>query len=176
MNQNNRKELLKEWLEEKCAYSSSVYVDPGYTSSYKKEFNIVNGIGCKNIYEPNDIDSELNIEYNEAEYNLDEYIDYILIKGMTETYRQKYFGSEYDELYKIIQRLPKKNMVILPGSNHSNANYLYKRLIKSIDDNNITYMLPYVSADPKASFKNIHKPAKMIVDKEKFYYYLYKNR
>lgn len=170
---NNHRELLIEWLKNKCAYSRNVYEDPGYTSYYKREFNIVNGVGCSEIYQPGDIDSELNIEYDEHLHKIDDYIDYILA-NKTNLFRERYYGAEYDKAYKKLQCMEKKNMVILPGSNHSNANYLYKKLIRLIDDNDITYTIPYVSSNPAVSFKNDHKQAKMKINKENFYYFLSK--
>jgi hypothetical protein len=180
----NKKEILRRWLKQKCSYSDDCFKDPGYSTYYKNEFGIMDGDGFKPFYVSGDIDLELNIGYTDYEYGdeiheddmvLEEFIDYIHVTVEHEDLETALKDKSFDERCYIIQKMTRKNILILPGSNHSNANYLFKRVVIYSTANNISYSIPFVLSDPAMSYKGIHKNAKMEINKEHFYEFLRQN-
>ena len=180
VSKNHRDELIK-WLKHPCKYSDDLYRDPGYSDYYISKF----GIEDKNnrIYKKNDIDSELNVGFNEIldpdndiydESDINIFIDYI---------PSNIYSDDIDNVLnkfptysrKHIQRkLERECMVILPGSNHSNANFLFKSVNDTITKRLKPYKIPYVQSDPTLPYEGGHKDAKIFIDKEAFYNFIYK--
>lgn len=176
----DKKELLRRWLGQRCSYSEDLFKDPGYSNYYKNEFNIMDGFGTRPFYQIGDIDDELNMGYvdysvgaekDEDDIVLEQFIDYIpahIPVNMPRTARS------YEETCEKLWA-NKKNILILPGSNHSNANFLFKRINRHIRQYGTLYSIPYVSASHTTPYKKEHKTAKMEVNKEQLYEFLRKH-
>lgn len=136
---------LKKWLTQRCDNSCNVFDDPGYSKYYRSFFGIHdNG----NIYKSNDIDFELNIDHNN------------LINDI--------YNDKISNIHNI------QSVMILPGSNYSNANFLYKLLSECISEFK-PFNIPNVSNDFTKSYKNNIKLTRMIIDKKDTYDFVYKH-
>lgn len=149
-------ELVK-WLKSYCDYSDNAFKDQDYSDAYKKIFNITDTDGI--FYEKGDIDYELNIGY--ADY----------ANGV-----QK--DPDDEELEQFIDHVPvsdqsRRNIVILPGTNHSNANYIYK-IIKN-ETINHKYKIPYLSNNPSIPYNGNIKEAEMMINKVDVYTFVKEN-
>lgn len=177
---NEKKIKLMKWLNKKCRYSKNIFKDPGYSEFYKRNFNITDDIGPFSIYKKNDIDHLMNIGYVDYAYNdqlkheddgeLEQFIDYIPKVIPKETLEMATKNRSFVESEDIIKKMTRHNMVILPGTNHSNANFLYKELLQTIND--LNYHIPYVNIDPSLPYEGTYKIAKLNIDKESFYNFL----
>jgi len=170
---------LEKWLKARCQWSDNVFDDPGYSQFYKSYF----GWFCnKGTYTDGDIDHELNIGHYEAVYdddfsydeidkNITPYIDFIpsdMTSFGIENAVATYPYVDQDRAREIYSRTC---MVILPGSNHSNANYLYKRICESLTDLK-GFSIPYVgNIDTK--FKPSYKQFKFELSKESVYNFVH---
>lgn len=76
-----------------------------------------------------------------------------------------------DDIFNDIHNI--RPIMILPGSNHSNANFFYKLLSECIDKFK-PYSIPNVSNDFTKSYKNIIKFTGMIINKKDTYEFIYK--
>lgn len=166
--QKARNELIR-WLKQKCDYSDNVFRDPGYSDYYKSMFNIVDTHNF--IYANNDIDHELNVGYVEYETNNEKNSEDAELEQFIDVVPYKNKNSKSDaENHNI-------NIVILPGSNHSNANYLYKLLMHEcmeINNNDEPYHIPNVSPNPKVPYTINHKKVQITINKEEFYSFVKK--
>lgn len=184
VDKSKRIDLIR-WLKQKCEYSDNLFHDPGYSSRYKSMFNLTDVDNI--IYYDNDIDHELNIGYVDYGFKkdkdpddlcLEQFIDYVPSKygEINESIKSVIIGASRDEASDIITKMSRENMLILPGSNHSNANYLYKLItLECMDLNNMDekpYYAPYVNPDPKVPFKSNVKGLGAFIDKEDFYYFV----
>jgi hypothetical protein len=187
---DERKCLIK-WLQNKCELSDNVFEDPGYTEKYKYHFNITD----KNhfFYDDDDIDHELNIGYSDYVNDEDDskhpddvaiepFIDYVprYVSDENSEIESNDNNASEDNTYNIYssairnknkEGMVKHNIVILPGTNHSNANYLYKRL-KILASKFEQYSIPYVNEDPKKPFTDKCKKISIEFEKESFYHFL----
>lgn len=173
------RELLIKWLKQRPQYSVNLYKDPGYSVFYKNEFNYQDVLGPNRLYVPGDIDHELNVGYvnyhhgdekHEDDKTIEQFIDYVPVpihQGTVDTESTKRIDN--------IKEISIQNIVILPGSNHSNANFLFKRLKFFIAQKNTEYKIPFVSADPSVSYKGEQKIGHAQINKEQFYGFLCKN-
>jgi hypothetical protein len=181
----DNRELLCRWLKQKCYCADNIFMDPGYSSFYKNEFNITDGDEFRPIYETRgDIDVELNKGYvdylygdekNEEDEELEQFIDYVPIHVSQDVLRVATGNTRYEEKEYIIEMMSRKNLLILPGSNHSNANFLYKRLIRCLEDTEVTFSIPFVSGDRSVPYTDVHKDVDMDINKEQFYDFLRRN-
>ena len=185
-----KREILLEWLGSRCMNNNHIFCDPGYSDSYKKEFNIVDGldynISIKSFYSNNpefDIDQEIS-NYNEQYKNLFDYndiininshlvsfIDYIPINNLPDILQEAVNNNNIGFANYILSKLSLKSLCFFPGTNHSNVNFLYKKAIRFISNTN-SYNIPFVSSDIKIAYKGDHKTTKMDINKEKFYEFL----
>lgn len=171
-----RTELIA-WLKRKSEYSNNVFEDPGYSNFYKRYYGIIDRDGS--IYRPGDIDHELNIHYvksvdedekTDEDRILDQYIDFIpkqLPRKTVETICDIYPQHEAETILF-------DNMVVLPGSNHSNANYLFKR-VSSQAKTFKPYHVPVVDADPSHEYRGDFKEIPLVINKEEFYQFIKNN-
>lgn len=151
-------ELVK-WLKSYCDNSDNAFKDQNYSDTYKAMFNLTDN--NENFYEKNDIDHEINIGY----------VDY-------EPEEQK--DPKDEELEQFIDHVPNGltdssyyNIVILPGTNHSNANYIYK-MIKN-ETINHKFKIPYISNNPKIPYNGDIKDADMMISKSDVYAFVKDN-
>ena len=187
--ERDQKLTLVKWLKHRCAYSDDVFEDPGYSNLYKSEFNIHDKF--KKFYVPGDIDHELNMNCidngNEHDTYLEQFIDYVPIDVSDDVIKAATLNKDHYESIDIVNALSHQRLLILPGSNHSNANYLFKRLTRYLEKTTTTtttfsftpnmsqYNIPFVSADHTVSYEGSHKTAKMEINKEQFYEFLRSN-
>ena len=170
---------LKKWLGQKCDCSDNIFDDPGYTDYYKKHFGIHDEYEI--YYKKNDIDEQINIGYeknfdNEEDNHLtdaEKYVDYVPEEISQSLIDKITCDMTGNEKLKTIQKLTSKGIIILPGSNHSNANYMYK-IIKDSVDKMGTYEIPDISPDPTVEFKGENTNISMKVDKVKVYKFIYR--
>lgn len=190
---DSRHKMIK-WLGKKTKYTETIFDDPGYTDCYKRMFNVYDH--DRKIYrmldESNkdnsnkDIDIEINIGYIDDVYNqckkttnekiLEQYIDYIPI-NIPDTFLSTSLIDIVDvnDRKNIKMMLCRENIVIPPGSNQSNCNWLFKKISEHIESNNIQYKIPFVLNDHKMSYTGAHKIISSEIDKEKFYNFMFKN-
>lgn len=193
----SKHDALITWLGTKCERSIDALQDPGYSGSYKSHFNIRDE--DLSFYKQGDLDDLLNIGYvgysdNSTKMNyelqssfnqlpkdiqnnhqhkhrhdemLEHFMDYVPIYPETdETDKtENMVKDEEEEIHHII---------IPPGSNQSNANYLYKRLVLLANENE-PYSVPFVSKDLNKPFKGIYKGVNIEIDKDEFYQFLKDN-
>jgi hypothetical protein len=170
---------LLSWLKSKCQYSEGIFDDPGYSERYKGYFS---HYFYDDTYVTGDIDYELNIGHYEYVYededdlsSIDEqiipYVDFVP-SGLTHdeiTRLADSYPLEYrDRAEEISSRT---GIVILPGSNHSNANYIYKRIREHIDDIP-AFSVPFVNDYHKA-FRPSYKKATLTLSKTNVYNFVY---
>lgn len=145
---------LVRWLKKRCEYSDCVYDDPGYSDYYRSWFKCIDI--SNEIYLKGDIDCQINND-----------IDISLSTNFSDSIEQYTDHVQIDDV---------KNMIVLPGSNHSNANYLYKIINNYMlhPHNNNTFHIPIVSNNPKQPFNdNSYKTMRMKIDKNLLYNYVY---
>jgi hypothetical protein len=144
-------------------------------------FNITDVDGI--FYEDKDIDYDLNIGYvdygygedkNSKDETLEKFIDYVPIKVPESIIYTLTYCASYDEAKYIRQITNRHNIVILPGTNHSNANYIYK-LIKHEALQKNKYRIPYLSNDHRIPYKGNNKEAVMMINKEDVYNFIKNN-
>ena len=182
---NTARADLIRWLKQRCDYSDSQFQDPGYSTHYKSMFNLMDT--HKLVYKDGDIDHELNIGYVDYCFDkekdpedvcLEQFVDYVPAnhEGLKEAISTMVNGVPYDEADDIRKKMSRENILILPGSNHSNANYLYKLItLECLDLNNKDekpYFVPYVSPDPRVPFRSNVKGVGVHIDKEDFYSFI----
>jgi hypothetical protein len=158
----------------------SEYSDLGYSEYYKSFFQMSDN--NRKFYKNGDIDEELNVGYTEQVFStdplpqedleLEQFMDYVPTSARYDT-EIATICCNADKKRDIIKKLCRKCIVILPGTNHSNANFLYKVLNDGLTLNK--YSIPYVLEDPNKPYYDLHKDATMIIDKEKFYNFMCKN-
>ena len=165
--QTKRSQMLR-WLNKTCNYSDDIYRDPGYSDSYKRYFNIKDD--DHNIYNDNDIDDENNVDYYDE--TLDEFTDCVPINIPQEEINMKTSGCSDEEKELIIDILTRKNIVIPPGSNQSNANFLYKFLKNHIQ--NYSYHIPHI-LNPNEPYVGEYEYLSMDIDKESLYMFMFEN-
>lgn len=192
-NSVKKRDSLFKWLKSRCDYSDDVFKDPGYSNFYKSHFNIIDNQNT--LYADGDIDHELNIGYfdyidpnkekHPQDAEIEQFIDHVPIVGevtlavgednFIDSIEETDQTSETDSIdsieSEIKDKLTRHNIVILPGSNHSNANYLYKRLTIFADELG-SYRVPFVQNDPKKPFTNRSKNLYIEIDKEGFYQFI----
>lgn len=166
-NINNKK--LEKWLKSRFCYSDNIFEDPGYSNNYKSKF----GLTCTcndNIYQENDIDHKVNIGHvfdnngnsDDIDRKIEQYIDYVLPEQCTHLIDNENIHDDND-IHNISYPI-----VVLPGSNHSNANYLYKLIIESIEHID-PYTLPIISKDHTIQFNGDTTMSYMKVNKNSVY-------
>ena len=162
---------LVKWLKSPTRDSNDIYADPGYGHHYKSWFGIED---CdKKFYKNNDIDCQLGIIHKSIStyepndlHNLNEVSQFV----------DKFDITDNDDLCSRDQMDKLTNHILIPpGSNHSNANYLYKRIMTSVQESEPEYEIPYVSANQFASYTGYHKSTGYNVDKQSFYKFMYDN-
>lgn len=152
---------LVEWLKKPCDYSNGIFEDPGYSEYYQSHFNISNedGVFYDSKSDPSDIDVHMNMGNLKHHYENED-------NDMENTMFSMF------EMYKdIIESKNKEvniDIVIPPGSNQSNSNYIFK-LIKTelmkLDSINI----PMVSKDPRTKYSGETRQIIHDVSKEDVY-------
>ena len=154
---------LVKWLQLCCDGSNDAFKDQNYSESYMDMFNITDTDGI--FYQNGDIDHKLNIGYvdyllgdvkHPNDKELECFIDYVPVREKdTDTI------STYH------------NIVILPGTNHSNSNYIYK-IIKN-ESNKNKYTIPYLNNNPRIPYTGDKKEADMMINKEEVYKFIKDN-
>jgi len=117
------------------------------------------------------IDYEYDVkdeDKHEDDFQVEQFIDYIVKYIPEHIINDMYMNKNYsyDEVHDKLTKLSRYNMVILPGSNHSNANFLYKCVKQFIRDKNLSYAIPYVDGNPTVKFIGSYKTTSLDVDKE----------
>jgi hypothetical protein len=172
---------LVTWLKKNSNHPKGIYADPGYTGYYKSFFQMADN--SRKFYKSGDIDEELNVGYTEQVFStsclpeedleLEQFIDYVPVSTRYDIELATMGRYSPDEKRDIVKKLRRKCIVILPGTNHSNANFLYKVL--NNESQSFKYSVPYVLEDPKKPYYGFHKDAIMQIDKEKFYNFMRDN-
>lgn len=176
-----KKSTLKSWLSDKCDGVSNVFEDPGYSDYYISFFNIYDSYN--DIYKLNDIDICKQTEYIEDVFNtyeitefddvIEKYLDYIPLDVDMEELNEMTKNLDNKEKYEAQDKLSRKAIAILPGSNRSNSNFLFKALLDKMYYLD-TYYIPYVSSDIYAPFTDKYIEEDMNIDKNKLYDFIYK--
>ncbi len=148
--------VLIKWLNKKTRDSEDIYSDPGYGKHYKSLFGIEDNHQL--FYNNDDIDCRF-ASIHESIVLFDP------VHGLNEVseYADQINGTQYGGDIK--------HILIPPGSNHSNANYVYKLLKTNIQNNE--YVIPYVSAKSGTPYTGYHKCAGLKLNKEDFYNFVY---
>ena len=167
---------LENWLKHKNRYALSIYDDIGYSNFYKTYFcNYVEDT----FYPENDIDVRVGLEYiesiNPAEKDvLANYVDYIPQHASTEYINTMTFNTHNDEKKHIIDILERKCLLIPPGSNHSNTNFIYKLMLDIMFDID-GFSIPFVSNNINVQYTGTLKSSYMDIDKMELYNFIYNN-
>lgn len=181
---------LVRWLKDSCNETGDIFVDPGYSDIYKSMYNIMDDTYL--IYENNDIDHEINIGYEDytddntkylCNVQLEQYIDYVPKHINETTLNTLIFNKSFIEAENIKLKERRHNIVIPPGSNQSNANYLYKRIIYNFKHSQnvkyngyrYTYSIPQVNLNPRVPYGGTYKNVGILLNKEQFYFFLKQN-
>lgn len=167
---------LVKWLNDKPRDSDDVFTDPGYGYHYKAWFGIQDT--DKIFYKQNDIDHKLNTDHQLT-------AGLVLVDENENENENKKIMNELTQFVDLItddtnhqsitdHQLITDQVFIPPGSNHSNCNYLYKRMVANAYDLE-PYEIPYVSADPSVPYTGYHKHATFKINKEDFYNFVREN-
>lgn len=167
---------LENWLKQKNKHATSLYKDPGYSSFYKSYFGMYVD---ETFYPKNDIDIKLDPMYVESIYSddndeLEDFIDYIpqyVSQDIIDAATYKTYGNDKQD---IIDKLERKCLLILPGSNQSNANVIYKLLLDNISDIS-SFSIPYISNNLQEQYTGELKDAYMDINKTDLYNFIYQN-
>jgi hypothetical protein len=149
---------LEKWLSTNCNYSTDIFADPGYSDQYKSYFSY---LFDDNTYIKGDIDFKLNPGFNELEFEtefeteykmendeLRPYVDYVPSDYSRDEINKIVNIYNYDEKRQMSETLSKIAILIPPGSNQSNANYLFKNIneyIKEIEG----FRIPHIRSHAK---------------------------
>lgn len=171
---NNRN--LELWLKQKNKHVFSIYEDPEYSNYYKSYFG---SYVDETFYSKNDIDIKITPQYFENIYDnnydeIEQFIDYIprnVPQYVIDTATHGIYGNEKKN---IIEKLERKCLLIPPGTNHSNVNFLYKLMMDNIIDIK-AFNIPYVSNNINEQYKGIIKEEYMNINKLDLYNFAYKN-
>lgn len=149
------KDELIDWLKKPCNHMYNQYEDPGYSQYYRgyfnRQYNKINDVQADILVSPPFIDID-DMPHYESTYDdtLHQYADHVLDNSCS-----------------------KYSYVVLPGSNHSNANFFYK-LISDVLDNVEPFDVPYVSSEPSKGFCDEYKKIDPAIDKRKTYEFVKK--
>jgi hypothetical protein len=175
------RETLKSWLTSRCQYSDNVFYDPGYSSYYMSYFSHFFD-DDDSTYTDDDIDQILNIGYfetvyddclpeNEEDEQIRPYIDFVpskIPRNKIDSIVATYAKEDQRRAREVCSRT---GIVILPGSNQSNANFIYKRIMDVI--NNVRkFSVPYVG-DRHKRFRPSYKRVGIELTKENIYNFVY---
>lgn len=161
-NRNVRGSKLVHWLSSPCMYSSDVCEDPEYSGMYRSYF----GIQSPRKIKPDDIDFKV---LEQLCYDPEENED---LAEYTDLYDVQYKVSPESGEVREVNTDNAIEITILPGSNHSNANYLFKRFDEYFDQNVIIFNIPYVPP-PNQKFQTIFKKFMFQFDKKSMYKFVY---
>lgn len=168
---------LEKWLQARCSYAKDIFDDPGYSNFYQSYFTHLFDDGT---YTRGDIDCAINLGFYEYVYDpglsqededLLSYVDYIPSNRSTDEIErmvEAYPESDQDRAYSILSR---ECILIPPGTNQSNANYLYKNIAKCITDGE-NFRIPYVGSRTNV-FNSNYKRAKFDLSKLDIYNFIY---
>lgn len=167
---------LENWLKQKNKYATSIYKDPGYSSFYKSYYG---AYVDESFYPDDDIDVKISPEYFESIYKddrdeLEQFIDYIpqtISQDIIDNTTNKIYGEEKQN---IIDKLERKCLLIPPGSNHSNTNFMYKLMLDNML-NIDSFKIPYISNNIREQYIGTLKNSYMDIDKMELYNFVYKN-
>jgi len=167
---------IENWLKNKNRYAVSIYKDPGYSHFYKSYFG---KYVDKSFYPDGDIDVKISPDYYESVYTddndeLEQFIDYIpqnIPHDILETATFKIYNNEKQN---IIDKLERKCLLIPPGSNQSNTNFIYKLMLDNMLDID-SFSIPFVSNNINEQYKGTLKNSYMDIDKKQIYDFVYKN-
>jgi hypothetical protein len=173
------RDTLEKWLKSRCQWSDNVFDDPGYSECYRNYFTWFFDDGT---YIEGDIDYNLNIGYFEPVYDegiiydeldekLEPYTDFVpseMSNSAIEASVSNYPSADQERARKVLSRT---GIVILPGSNHSNANYLYKRFREYLEDVR-EFSVPYVRG-VQERYRPSHKKVTFSLSKEDIYNFAY---
>lgn len=163
---NNSHHELKKWLKRKCENSDNVFKDPGYSNFYKGMFGITDN---DFFYLPNNQDIDLNRDVNVGyvSVSVNNSTDNGVNNGAnisTNNSNSEFYSETYDKLGQFVDvNSENEQIAILPGSNHSNSNYLFKLITIECEEYE-----PYIVPD-KYDNRNL---LKMRIDKVQFYNFM----
>lgn len=200
-NNINRNYSLEKWLSQRCDMSRSIYDDPGYSDHYKSMFGITDNGKIYHVTQKptsnqtdknknnetmteTDLDMILNTAYTEdifyetnktlTDIAIQPYIDYVSTSTSDTNINNIISDYPEDKRQDIIKKLSRKCVVILPGTNQSNANYFYKILMNDADIFD-SYIVPNISADPTKPYDGSADIVGMSIDKKKTYEFVRDN-
>jgi hypothetical protein len=167
---------LEKWLKQSNKCSSNIYEDPGYSGFYKSYYgNYV----YKSFYPEDDIDIKISPVYIEDIYTentdeLQQFIDYIPQDIPSDIINNITIGTYGTEKQNIIDKLERKCLLIPPGSNQSNVNFIYKLLLDNMI-NVDNFSIPFISHNINEQYKGTLKNSYMNIDKMELYNFVYNN-
>lgn len=147
-----------QWMKKKNRHCDSHFDDSLYSGYYKSFFGITDdGL----VYSNQDTDNQ-DIDYKigtltlgeDIQDNMDNYTDSIMTND-----------NEEDNI----------KLIIYPGTNHSNANFLYKSIMHEANDRGMSYDIPLVPSDMDQAYNGIVKNTRLTINKEEFYKFIYNN-
>ena len=165
--------IVMKWLNAPFNGSNDLFEDPGYSQMYRSGFGNTYQYGAE--YVSGDIDEILNLGCFESpyeeydEYDADHFVDYIHqpIPQNVLTKRVSHYEPEHrDRAAQIMQR---KAILIPPGSNQSNANYIFKTLTYEVEHIN-SFRVPYATREKR--YTGARKLFKLKLDKYDVYRFL----
>lgn len=167
--------VLMKWLKSRVPYSDDLFCDPGYSRNYYMAFGNTYEYGSE--YTPGDIDHQLNPGYYDPIYDIDDdygisdedyYVDYIYKPIDKDTLMKTVMSYEPEYRDKAARVLQREPILILPGSNQSNANYIYKLMLDQINQIH-SFRIPYVKQSNRAYFTGSSKNFRLQISKEDTY-------
>jgi len=174
-------EEIKRWLRSpnKDCIGSDIFEDPGYSGYYKSMTSIYDDMGI--FYEgADDIDNRLKYPYHKSIYKcdeidkLEEFVDNIPSKASDQYIAEITKNLIGDDKKYTTNRLKYDPILIPPGTNHSNANVLYK-IIQTEFNAIKPFIVPILPDNPNVEYDGDYAEFVPSLDKKIIYRFCYEN-
>ncbi len=194
MNYKSKNKLIT-WLKKTCKHSDNCFVDPGYSDGYKSwfaqndsnnQFNYDYNENYEN-HDYHDNDNVDKLEHDDENENENDHKDAnnhnhrkfkLHNRDLDIKLNPGYINGiqkDYNNIDNFVDIVKNQHILILPGTNHSNANYLYKNITECINKNTELYDIPYVDSDYSKCYMGTYKNIVMKIDKNDFYNFMFLN-
>lgn len=174
-------EEIKNWLKSPNKYCNNcdIFEDPGYSGYYKSMTSIYDSDGL--FYDGSgDIDNRLKYPYLKSIYKCDgqdkieEFVDWIPSKLSAQQIDLATKNLAGDDKQYTTNRLRYDPVLIPPGTNHSNANVLYK-IIQNEFNHIKPFIVPIIKDNDNSEYDGDYSEFVPSIDKKIIYRFCYEN-
>lgn len=174
-------EEIKKWLRapNKNCIAGDIYNDRGYSGYYKSMTSIYDD-NCLFYEGADDIDNRLKYPYHKSIYRCDgidqmeDFVDHIPSKASAQQIDEMTSHLTGIDKQYAVDRLKYDPVFIPPGTNHSNANVLYK-IIQNEFLNANPFIIPKLPNDRSTEYDGDYVEVVPSIDKKLIYRFCYEN-